>query len=414
MAITFLNDANGGSYLLDRNLYVSGIDYNRVYTGVDATLLSTGDTSTTTVGGGTPVAPPTPLVVTPPGTFQYVGVNLSGLEFGGATYPGTLNTDYVEPTHAEIDYYASKGMNIIRLPFDWERLQPVQNGPLDQKYLALMDDIVKYAGSKGLKVDLDMHNYGQYYGDAIGSSSTPNSSFDNVWSQLASHYAGSSNVLYGLMNEPYEQTAPQWLTSVNGAIGAIRAAGATQEILVSGTHVDGGSSWTTTDNASVMAGVTDPDMNFAFEIHQYLDADGSGTSTSVVSPTIGVERLTAVTQWAQATGNHLLLTEFGSGSDSASLTATANMLNYMAQNTNVWQGRHGVGRRPVVGQLRLRDGPDERRRHQADRPAAELHAHIRRPTSSGRPQPNRRLRQVGAYVWQVGAERLTQSGRFGV
>ena len=349
VAITFLNDASGGSYLLDRNLYVSGIDYNRVYTGVDASLFWTGAVSTTIVGAGTPVAAPTPIVVTPPGTLQLVGVNLSGLEFGGPALPGILNTDYVEPTHAEIDYYASEGMNVIRLPFDWERLQPVQGGPLDKTYLALLDNVVDYAASKGIKVDLDVHNYGVAYGNAIGSAGTPDSSFNNLWSQLATHYAGSSNVMFGLMNEPYQQTATQWLTAANGAIAAIRSAGATQEILVSGTHVDGGSSWTTTDNASVMDGVVDPGMNFAFEIHQYLDADGSGTATSVVSPTIGVERLTAVTQWAQATGNHLFLGEFGSGSDAASLTATQNMLTYMAQNTDVWQGATEWGGGPWWG-----------------------------------------------------------------
>jgi endoglucanase len=349
VAITFLNDANGGSYLLDRNLYVSGIDYNRVYTGVNASLYSTGSTSTTIVGNGTPVPFPTPLVVTPPGTLQLVGVNLSGLEFGGPVYPGVLNTDYVEPTHAEIDYYASKGMNVIRLPFDWERLQPVQGGAFDPTYLAMLKDLVAYAGTKGVSVDLDVHNYGSGYGNVIGSAGTPNSSFDNLWSQLATDFKSSSNVIFGLMNEPYQQTAADWLTSANGAIAAIRATGATQEILVPGTHLTGGVSWTTTDNSSVMTGVVDPDHNYAIEIHQYLDADGSGTSTSVVSPTIGVERLTAVTQWAEATGVHLFLGEFGSGSDPASLTATQNMLTYMAQHTDVWQGATEWGGGPWWG-----------------------------------------------------------------
>ena len=349
VGITFLNDANGGSYLLDRNLYVSGIDYNRVYTGVNAALLATGNTSTTIVGSGTPVPAPTPIVVTPPGTLQLVGVNLSGLEFGGATYPGVLNYDYVDPTHGEIDYYAAKGMNVIRLPFDWERVQPVQGGPLDKTYLGMIDDLVAYAGSKGMKVDLDVHNYGYAYGNPVGSAGTPDSSFDDLWSKLATHFAGSSHVIFGLMNEPYEQSAAQWLTAANGAIAAIRATGATQEILVPGTHFTGGSSWTTSDNASVMNGIVDPDRNFAIEIHQYLDADGSGSDTSVVSPTIGVERLTAVTQWAEANGIHLFLGEFGSGSDAASLTATQNMLTYMTQHTDVWQGATEWGGGPGWG-----------------------------------------------------------------
>lgn len=351
VAITFLNDANGGDYTLDRNLYVSAVDYDRVYTGVDASLFATGSTSTTMVGlpGAIPTAPPTPIAITPPGTLQLVGVNLSGLEFGGPALPGVLNTDYVEPTHAEIDYYASKTMNMIRLPFDWERLQPVQGGPFDKTYLAMLDDLVSYAGSKGLKVDLDVHNYGVGYGNEIGSAGTPNSSFSDLWSKLATHFQASSNVIFGLMNEPTEASAAQWLTSANGAIAAIRAAGATQEILVPGSHYTGGVSWTTTDNASVMTGIVDPGKNFAIEIHQYLDAGGGGNDTSVVSPTIGVERLTAVTQWAEATGNHLFLGEFGVGSDAASLTANQNMLTYMAQKTDVWQGATEWGGGPWWG-----------------------------------------------------------------
>jgi hypothetical protein len=88
----------------------------------------------------------------------------------------------------------------------------------------------------------------------------------------------------------------------------------------------------------VGAGVVDPSHNFAFEVHQYLDSDNSGTHSNVVSTTIGVERLTAITAWAEATGNKLFLGEFGVASDATSLTALNNMLGYMAQHTGAWEG----------------------------------------------------------------------------
>src|SRR6185312_1154459 len=78
--------------------------------------------------------------------------------------------------------------------------------------------------------------------------------------------------------------------------------------------------------------------NFAFEVHQYLDADGSGTHAGVVSAEIGVERLTAITQWAEATSNHLFLGEVGVATDQTSLTALDRMLSYMHQHADVWQG----------------------------------------------------------------------------
>jgi hypothetical protein len=129
------------------------------------------------------------------------------------------------------------------------------------------------------------------------------------------------------------------LVSVNDAIAAIRQSGANQEILVPGSYWDGAWTWTTTDNAAVIGtGVQDPLHNYAFEVHQYLDADGSGTHPGAVSTTIGVERVTAITQWAETTGTHLFLGEVGVSTDQTSLTALKLMLDYIGQHTDVWQG----------------------------------------------------------------------------
>ena len=272
-------------------------------------------------------------------SLSLVGVNLAGGEFGpgGTTY----GSDYEYPTHAEIDYEASKGMNVIRMPFLWERLQPTLGQPFNATEMQRIDDVVDYATSKGLKVVLDPHDYGRYNGQDIGSSAVPNSAFAAFWGQLAGHFATNSNVMFGLMNEPDQSSASGWLGSVNAAIAAIRATGATQEVLVPGIGYDGAWTWTTThsDNANVIGtGVTDSANNYAFEVHQYLDGDGSGTSTSVASPTIGSDRLTAITNWATQNGKKLFLGEFGAGADQASITALGNMLSYMTQHSDVWQG----------------------------------------------------------------------------
>jgi endoglucanase len=343
--VTFLNDAYAGAGE-DRNLYLSGIDYNGVYTPINAALGNTGSSSTITVNNGGTAAKPL-ADMSPPGTLQYVGINLSGLEFGAGNYPGVLNTDYVMPTHAEIDSYAAEGMNIIRLPFAWERLQPVMNGPLDQNYLSLIDNVVNYAASKGMTVDLDLHNYGLYYGNPVGGASVPNSAFANLWSQVAQHYASTPNVMFDLMNEPYEQTGQQWVQSANAAIAAIRGTGASQEILVGGVNYENGEAWTTSSDV-FMSGIVDPKMNFAYEVHQYINV-WNGPITSVVSPTFGADSLQAVTQWAQANGARLFLGEFGAVNSVASLAATTNELNYIAQNTNVWQGATEWGGGPWWG-----------------------------------------------------------------
>jgi aryl-phospho-beta-D-glucosidase BglC (GH1 family) len=270
--------------------------------------------------------------------FSLIGVNLSGAEYDpGGTIEGT---NYTYPTDAEIDYYASKGMTVIRLPFLLERVEPVAGGPLSTTELGYIDNVVNYAASKGIDVILDPHDYGDEYGTVIGTTAASNATFANFWGELAAHFASTPNVLFGLMNEPNAVTPEQWLVSANAAIAAIRAAGATtQQILVPGTDWDGADTWISSGNAQVLgSGIVDPSHNFAFEVHQYLDSDGSGTSSTVVSTEIGVERLTAITQWAEATGNKLFLGEFGVASDPTSLTAMNNMLAYMAQHTDVWEG----------------------------------------------------------------------------
>ncbi len=201
-----------------------------------------------------------------------------------------------------------------------------------------MDGVVAYAASRGLQVILEPHNFGSGYGHPVGSAETPDSAFADLWSRLARHYAGSPNVIFGLMNEPHQQTAQQWLGSANAAIAAIRATGAGQQILVPGSYWTGAHSWVSTDNDTVIGpGIRDPLGNFAFEVHQYLDSDSSGTHANVVSANIGVERLTAVTQWAEATGSRLFLGEFGVAQDPVSLAALANMVAYMKAHP-VWEG----------------------------------------------------------------------------
>ena len=278
-----------------------------------------------------------PAAQTPAAGVQLLGVNLSGAEYGNPV-TGVLGYDYTYPTTSEIDYFSSLGLNVIRIPISWQRFQPTQDGPISQTQLAQLDKLVAYAATKGVKVDIDLHNYGIGYGADVGSAQTPDSSFANFWSQMAAHYKNSSNVIFGLMNEPHDQTPAAWATAAQDAVTAIRATGASQEILGSGSDWDTGSSWVSSGNAATVGNIKDPDNNVVFEVHQYFDQGSTGTSTSVLSPDIGPESLASITQWAEENGKKLFLGEFGAGSDPASLTALGNTLNYLNANANVWQG----------------------------------------------------------------------------
>ena len=280
-----------------------------------------------------------------PPSLALLGVNLAAAEFGiddmehGHVHIGTYGVDYAYPTHAELDDLAAAGLNVVRVPFSWERMQPVRDGPLDREQLAHMDDLVAYAATRDIAVILDPHNYGYGYGHLVGSAETPASSFADFWRRMARHYRSSPNVIFGLMNEPHDQTPAQWLGPANAAILAIRAAGAGQEILVPGTFHTNGASWVSQGNSTQFADkIVDPARNVVFEIHQYNDADQSGSSTIPVSSTVGVKRLAAVTAWAEATGNRLFLGEFGAGPDDASLLAMTNQLVFMQAHAAAWQG----------------------------------------------------------------------------
>jgi len=279
------------------------------------------------------------VCVQPPKCFR--GVNLSGLEFGSAI-PGLFQKDFTVPTPAEVDYFVGKGMNVFRLPFLWERLQEVANTTLNTTYLGYIDGFVKYANSKGAYVLLDVHNYARYYGEVIGTPQVPAIVFANMWGQLADFYKSNQQVFFGLMNEPHGMTTEMWLDDANAAIAAIRATGAKNLITVPGNGWTGAWAWYSKDygtpNAQVMVGVKDPINNFIFEVHQYLDSDGSGTHPECVNTTIGATRLVQFTAWAKQYGYKAVLGEWAGGANDICEAAIASIAQYMTQNDDVFLG----------------------------------------------------------------------------
>jgi endoglucanase len=97
-------------------------------------------------------------------------------------------------------------------------------------------------------------------------------------------------------------------------------------------------SWYGTPNAVEMLNIVDPAGNHAFEVHQYMDGDSSGTSDQCISPTIGSERLAAFTGWLREHGQRGFLGEFAGGRNDTCYAALDDMLAYINQNSDVWLG----------------------------------------------------------------------------
>lgn len=74
-------------------------------------------------------------------------------------------------------------------------------------------------------------------------------------------------------------------------------------------------------------------------MHQYLDSDGSGTSTVCVSPTIGAERISTATEWLKEHNLKGFLGEMGAGSNPDCISAVSGALCHM-QRSDVWIGAH--------------------------------------------------------------------------
>jgi endoglucanase len=269
------------------------------------------------------------------------GVNLSCAEFGEGNLPGEYGKEYTYPTDAELDYFTAKGMKVFRLPFRWERLQQAQMAELDGAELARIDNFVAYATSKGAFTILDPHNYARYHGGLIGQG-VPATAFADFWSKLADHYRTNDLVIFGLMNEPHDMQTELWLQDANAAIASIRATGASNLILVPGNAWTGAHSWSSswygTANAQVMLGVQDPGNHYAFEVHQYLDGDSSGTNATCVSATIGSERLAGFTDWLRANDRKGFLGEFAGARNDTCYAAVDDMLSHLGSNADVWLG----------------------------------------------------------------------------
>eukprot|EP00913_Durusdinium_trenchii_P011324 g10635.t1 len=241
------------------------------------------------------------------------GINLAGAEFGSLGQP--YEKGYIYPSDETIAYFRGKGFSTVRLPFLWERLQPVLYGGFDGEETKRLRDTVERIRAAGMEVILDPHNYARYRDELIGSDRVPQSAFSDFWRRLAAMFAEQKGIIFGLMNEPYDIAAEDWVSAANGAISAIRQSGADNLVLVPGTSWTGAHSWFGaqygTPNSEAVSAIIDPVNHYAFEVHQYLDADFSGKNEECSRAADSVEALRKLGDWLAAQGRQGYLGEFG-------------------------------------------------------------------------------------------------------
>lgn len=161
------------------------------------------------------------------------GVAVAGGSFGDGKHsggtrpmsnadPGIYGSDWFYDVDGQdrtdqsgLAYLAARGSDVIRIDFRWERLQPSLNGPLAAAEVSRITAMLDAAREQGLKVILDLHNYGHYKtadspnngsaqgGWSLGQPQLPHAAFADLWRRIVEQW-GSHPATWGweLMNEP--------------------------------------------------------------------------------------------------------------------------------------------------------------------------------------------------------------------
>ena len=298
---------------------------------------------------------------------DYAGANLVGAEFGESQLPGKYGVDYYWPGDHDVEQYVAKGMNVFRIPFRWERMQPALEQPLDEQQLGYLKDVIAAAKDNDATIIVDPHNFARYVDPDSGEELLVGvdldvGSFADFWARIASEFPNDDHVWFGLMNEPHDMETEIWVEAANAALAAIRNEGANNLVLVPGNQWTGAHAWFAnyygTPNAEALLDIEDPADNYAFELHQYFDANYSGTSDNCVSETIGVEQVEPVTEWLREYGFVGFLGEFGGSDDPVCLGAVDNLLSHLGDNSDVWLGWTVWAATEWGIQHNIRPGPD--------------------------------------------------------
>ncbi|KAH7125658.1 glycoside hydrolase superfamily [Dendryphion nanum] len=268
--------------------------------------------------------------------LKWFGINESGAEFGEKNFTGAYGREYIWYDLKAIDQFIGQGMNMFRLNFLMERLTPNKlDGAFDKNYLGNLTQQVNYITSKGSYAMIQPHNYGRFYGNII----TDTAGFKTWWKNVAAQYKDNELVVFDTNNEYHDMDQKLVFDLNQAAIDGVRAAGATKQYITpEGNSWSGAWTWISSGNGASLVNLKDPQNKLIYQMHQYLDTDGSGTHAECVSATIFSERLKAATQWLKDNKKQGVIGEFAAGNNTQCITALQDGLKYLGQNSDVWWG----------------------------------------------------------------------------
>lgn len=161
---------------------------------------------------------------------QYIGSStlLDGTAFSNnnpGTW-GTVGTDCIYPSAADLAFLASRGVRVVRLSFRWERLYPTLGGNLNATELTRLQNVVTSAWAQGIQIILCPFSFASYW---IGTDTMHHTEyklttdtaatvhighFTDFWSKLSAAFKDNPGIYaYDLMNEP------SGILAISGAYG---------------------------------------------------------------------------------------------------------------------------------------------------------------------------------------------------
>lgn len=190
---------------------------------------------------------------------RIAGINWFGFETANHVAHGLWSRDY----KSMIDQMKSLGYNTIRLPYSDDVFKGTTPDSINfynmntdlqgLNSLQVMDKIVNYAGSVGLKVILDRHRPDSSGQSALWyTGSVPESTWLSDLTAIATRYAGNAAVVgIDLHNEPHDpacwgcgDTSKDWRLAAERGGNAVLAANPDLLIFVEGVQTyNGNSSW---------------------------------------------------------------------------------------------------------------------------------------------------------------------------
>lgn len=142
---------------------------------------------------------------------RLTGINWFGMETDNKTFHGL----WARPWRDHIDQMASLGYNTLRVPYSDDALKAGAQANSVDGYtnpdlqglspLQILDKVIEYAGTKGMRILLDRHRPSAAGQSALWYvSATPESTWISNWQMLARRYANNPTVIGAdLHNEPH-------------------------------------------------------------------------------------------------------------------------------------------------------------------------------------------------------------------